>query len=989
MKPLSLVDSACRKTFFGAALLIWLAAAQGAITDGLVSYWPLDANDGGTAADFSFTNPLTIAGAPAVTAGQFSNAFTFNATSTWLTNIHTYESSDTGLPIYGAGSYTIAMWVKGAGQTNRYLFSEGNLGHVNPVLLFRSGTANPLTNRLSVLLRNNRGQALINNVVSTNAVFDNNWHHIAWVDDRGSVKLYIDGVLDGASANSAFNYIRAHGDVHLNTTTVGTLVQSNNTATFGTVQPAVATANVFNGQIDEVATWERALSQDEVNQVRTNGVYTPGTAIPARAVALTKVPANTTKRQGEWHLLSVDPSGNRPLTYQWVRNGAIIPDATNRIYLITNLQTNNTGDFYSCMVTNPTGFELTSNAYFTVLEDPAPNLTNGLVNYWPLDVFDANTNSPELHFGHNMSMRLMDTNLQVVAGQFSNAVFFLASPAPGTHGIRTVGSPIYNRTNYSVSLWVNGTGPGQADRRVFSEGRDGGNNNPLFTLGTDNAPAGFTATPSLYPFVRTDAGANSPIVGRLSTRPVFDGTWHHVVWTDVNGQAKLYVDGNLDETDYTYTRPTNITLNLTYIGVTARTTAANVPAPVTPYTGNIDEVATWSRALTWTEIQQIRTNGVPIPGSVILAPTITSQPQDRTNGVFVGDTIIFSVGMNGTPPFDFRWRRNGIPMDGVANPSALTDTLTLANVQLVDSNTTYSVVITNESGSITSSVARLYVNPVVIVTNGEVLRVDVGLSGQPNAQPGFEEFVLTRNPATFGKGVKITFSGIGTALADRNRTAAPFVVNSPPTLTQAQIYNDFVFANDGSFTDGNGLRILIENLATNTTYGLTMWSYDPVSAPERMSTWNETSSGMSVPITNGVAMTNGIYTFNGNNLPTKDFDYTFGGLVTSSATGQLQIDGVRSGGTSFGVFVNAIRLVANPVATGVTKVALAGNNLQITTETEYVGMAPNIEQTTSLVSGVWVPATGGTVVSSVGPVVVIEFPIDPTGTVFYRGKRKP
>jgi hypothetical protein len=136
-------------------------------------------------------------------------------------------------------------------------------------------------------------------------------------------------------------------------------------------------------------------------------------------------------------------------------------------------------------------------------------------------------------------------------------------------------------------------------------------------------------------------------------------------------------------------------------------------------------------------------------------------------------------------------------------------------------------------------------------------------------------------------------------------------------------------------------------------------------------------------------MTNGIYTFNGNNLPTKDFDYTFGGLVTSSATGQLQIDGVRSGGTSFGVFVNAIRLVANPVATGVTKVALAGNNLQITTETEYVGMAPNIEQTTSLVSGVWVPATGGTVVSSVGPVVVIEFPIDPTGTVFYRGKRKP
>lgn len=671
---------------------------------------------------------------------------------------------------------------------------------------------------------------------------------------------------------------------------------------------------------------------------------------------------------------------------------APITDATNRYYRVINLQTNNTGDFYSCAVTNPTGFAITTNATITVLDDPSPNPINGLVNYWPIDVFDANTNSPDLHFGHNLRMVNLDTNLQVTAGQFSNSVFFLASPAPGTFGYRVGGSPIYNRTNYSVSLWVKGlNSPGspQTDRRVFSEGRDGANNNPLFTLGTDNAPAGFPVTASLYPFVRTDAGANVPIVGRLSTRPVFDDAWHHVVWTDAGGQAKLYVDGALDETDYNYIRPTNITLNLTYIGVTARTGATNAPAPVTPYTGYIDEVATWNRVLTWSEIQQVMTNGVPVPGQVILAPVIISQPPNRTNDVFVGDDVTFPAAADGTPPFAYQWRKDGVNISPALNPSASTDTLLLANVQLADSNTTYSVVITNDSGSVTSSVVRLYVSPIAIVTNGEVLRVDVGLTGSPNPQPGFSEFTLGKNPASFGPGIKMTFLENGAPMAERNRITGAMVADSPPLMTQARLYNDFVFANNGT-ADGTGLSILIERLATNTAHGLTVWSFDPQSGGTRVSDWTESASGTPVPIVTD-------YTFDGRIVPTNDFQYTFGGLLTSSASGQLRLDGVRkptSMGTdgvtpSFGVFVNAIRLVANPVATGISKGAVVGGKLRLTTETEYPGMTPNIEQTSDLASGVWLPAVGGVVVESVGPVVVVEFPISTTNNAFYRGKRKP
>src|SRR6185436_3617982 len=101
--------------------------------------------------------------------------------------------------------------------------------------------------------------------------------------------------------------------------------------------------------------------------------------------------------------------------------------------------------------------------------------------------------------------------------QFSNCFTFFAAPAPGTFGNRIVGSTIYSRTNYTVSLWVN-SALLQADRRVFAEGRDGANNNPLFTLGTDNTGT----TPSATVFVRSDIGQSMAVTGKKSTRVVFD-----------------------------------------------------------------------------------------------------------------------------------------------------------------------------------------------------------------------------------------------------------------------------------------------------------------------------------------------------------------------------------------------------------------------------------------------------------------------------------
>src|ERR1035437_1268849 len=73
-------------------LLLTAIVARGALIDGVVSYWPLDALNAATTPDAATTfanpgNPLTVVGSPTLGTGQFSNAMTFSAGQyLWLAN---------------------------------------------------------------------------------------------------------------------------------------------------------------------------------------------------------------------------------------------------------------------------------------------------------------------------------------------------------------------------------------------------------------------------------------------------------------------------------------------------------------------------------------------------------------------------------------------------------------------------------------------------------------------------------------------------------------------------------------------------------------------------------------------------------------------------------------------------------------------------------------------------------------------------------------
>jgi sugar lactone lactonase YvrE len=113
--------------------------------------------------------------------------------------------------------------------------------------------------------------------------------------------------------------------------------------------------------------------------------------------------------------------------------------------------------------------------------------------------------------------------------------------------------------------------------------------------------------------------------------------------------------------------------------------------------------------------------------TVLLPPTITTQPASQSSGL--GSNATFSVSVTGTQPLFYLWQSNGISQSAQTNQS-----LNLTNVQWTDAGN-YQVVVTNSYGSITSAVATLTVGvPPSIISQPSNQMVLVGSNGVMSVQ---------------------------------------------------------------------------------------------------------------------------------------------------------------------------------------------------------------------------------------------------------------
>ncbi len=119
----------------------------------------------------------------------------------------------------------------------------------------RLGDASLANNKLQFVVSINNVQQKLASATALNA---NTWYHVAATYDGTNMKIYINGVLDATKAQT--------GSV-------------NSTGAFN-VGYLYNTSRNFNGKIDEVRVWKRALSQTEISQNMCN-VSVPATSLAA------------------------------------------------------------------------------------------------------------------------------------------------------------------------------------------------------------------------------------------------------------------------------------------------------------------------------------------------------------------------------------------------------------------------------------------------------------------------------------------------------------------------------------------------------------------------------------------------------------------------------------------------------------------------------------------------------------------------------------
>ena len=145
--------------------------------------------------------------------------------------------------VYNQTEFTVELWVMAEDISSSYssLVGENNCFefgfHQNKIHAWVEGTSSG-------------GSHLTKSLYSTDASeLENEWHHIALVADGSSVKIYLDGEVVASSSFSVVNYKSTGTEYDLK---IGAYVFDN------------SRKDAFQGQMDEVRIWSKALSAEDI-----------------------------------------------------------------------------------------------------------------------------------------------------------------------------------------------------------------------------------------------------------------------------------------------------------------------------------------------------------------------------------------------------------------------------------------------------------------------------------------------------------------------------------------------------------------------------------------------------------------------------------------------------------------------------------------------------------------------------------------------------
>ncbi|MGA2656274.1 MAG: LamG-like jellyroll fold domain-containing protein [Verrucomicrobiota bacterium] len=334
-----------------------LVVAAGVACDptpsGIAAWWKGESNT----VDVVGGDSGTLAGGAGYAPGLVGTAFSFSGPGQAAA-----IPATPAIDLSALYSWSIEAWINPASINGGYptIYSQGYWG----ASLGLNGTSGKLESWI-----NNASQ-----LDGTVPVPPGQWSHVALVYDGTNRTFYVNGAFAGSGVAPPVN-------------------QDSNGSAIGNVSPAVNSA-FFNGGIDEVSIYSRALTSVEIA-----GIYAAGAAgkCPVTGTNLdvppfvTVQPADHLALQGSNAQFTVTATGSAPLSYQWRENGTNLVDGglvSGAATPTLSLANVSAGGIYSVAVSNLVGSRLSATAYLVVMAPPSGGGTN---TFWDVQTGNNNT----------------------------------------------------------------------------------------------------------------------------------------------------------------------------------------------------------------------------------------------------------------------------------------------------------------------------------------------------------------------------------------------------------------------------------------------------------------------------------------------------------------------------------------------------------------------------------------------------------------------
>jgi YD repeat-containing protein len=385
-------------------------------------------------------------------------------------------------------------------------------------------------------------------------------------------------------------------------------------------------------------------------------------------------------------------------SYQWQRNGSDVTDndrisgATTPTLTINNVAAGDAGN-YTLVATSPRGSQPSAVATLEIVPAETSDYITALNTAGPLAHWRLNETTGTNAFDFIGGLTGTYNENVLLGGEgprpttfpgftsANNAPDFQGSAAPGQVAVPT---PRLATNAVTIISWINPSFAQPDYTGIF------------MTRATTQAGLGYTTDNQLgYTW-----NNNSTWSWQSGLRPP-DAEWSMVAIVIQPDRATLFLGAN-----------GTLTAAVNPIAHTAETWGENAVIGNDPggasrnFTGRIDEVAIFNRALSFAEVAALYEEATGIPQA--LPPTISPQPQSAT--LYAGATATFRSGAAGEG-VTFQWQRNGSDVSNDARISgATTDTLTITGITDADAGD-YTLIARNAQGPVTSDVAALTVVP--------------------------------------------------------------------------------------------------------------------------------------------------------------------------------------------------------------------------------------------------------------------------------------